>query len=244
MTRKCGNCGATALDSESRFCDLCGAPLVDVPDQQYPVCPSCGAMIPDDQAQFCDKCGASLIHEPRPMVCPTCGNPALDENSRFCSRCGTTFGTQQNPAPAMYPPQQAQQQPVEPRRSAPIQTTTGGDANDSADGWTPWSDGPEGDIHLLAQNERKQQPRYGYNNQEQDTTPQQYPPQYQPQQYQGSVQEQMRTTTPRKKYAHLPLVADELKEHGTHEPEPPAGSDYPPQENRQNQKKGGLRFLR
>lgn len=249
MTRKCGNCGATALDSESRFCDLCGAPLVEVPDQQYPVCPTCGAMIPDDQAQFCDKCGASLAHEPQPMVCPTCGNPALDENSRFCSRCGTTFGApQQAPAPAMYPPQQVQQPALDPRRTAPVQQQPQpqqNTVNDSADGWTPWSDGPEGDIHLMAQNERKKQPKYGYNNNQVQQEPQ-YVPQYQPPQYQDSVQEQMRTTNPRKKYSHLPLVADELLEHGTHDPEPPAGGMYQPQDEPQNppQKKGGLRFLR
>ena len=235
MTKKCGNCGATALDGESRFCDLCGAPLVEEIDQDYPVCPACGEMIPDDQAQFCDKCGASLAHEPEPMVCPVCGNPALDENSRFCSRCGTTFAPN-DPAPGMY--QAPPQQPVaDLRRSPAIPPVTNVAADESPDGWTPWSDnGPETDIHLIAQNERK---RYSRPPLDADASPKPSS-----QQYQNTIQNSLQGSSRRKKYAHLPLVADELKEQGTHEPEQGGNPEYPPQNDRQNQKKGGIRFLR
>jgi hypothetical protein len=47
----CAACGAQN-DSDSRFCDSCGAPL-------NRVCPSCGADN-DADARFCDGCGTAL----------------------------------------------------------------------------------------------------------------------------------------------------------------------------------------
>ena len=71
MARKCGNCGAPAPDTNSRFCDLCGAPLIEEPvtPQGLPVCPACGTIVSDKKAQFCDVCGAPLAKP----VCPACG---------------------------------------------------------------------------------------------------------------------------------------------------------------------------
>jgi rRNA maturation endonuclease Nob1 len=206
MARKCSSCGTPAPDGESRFCNRCGAAIVDEPEVQYPVCSSCGAKVADPEAQFCDKCGASMKKSP---ACPACGNPAIDENSKFCTRCGTTF-TKPNTCPgcgftvpddqAVFcnrcgtslkatPPAAAPSSPsvivTKKRTSLPVQ-------EDAPAEWDPWTDGsPDYDLQTMVRQER------------------QYSPPPAPVEDPGIRAPQV--SVPGKKYSHLPLIADELK---------------------------------
>jgi DNA-directed RNA polymerase subunit RPC12/RpoP len=89
MTKTCGKCGHAALDDQAQFCNRCGAAVPEDKTPAFPVCPGCGAVVSDELAQFCNRCGTKIL--PVPVVCSTCGNPAIDNQSRFCTRCGTTF---------------------------------------------------------------------------------------------------------------------------------------------------------
>lgn len=220
MTRKCSSCGIPAPDGESRFCNRCGAAIVDEPEPQFPVCGTCGAQVADPLAQFCDKCGGPMK---KSLACPTCGNPAIDENSKFCTRCGTTFakpGTCAscgfvNPEEAGFcnrcgaalkaaaaPPAPAPASPapsvvLTPKR-APLPVVEETPAAD----WDPWSDSPD----------------------------EQEAPAPAPQ-----------IRVPQKKYSHLPLIADELKDYK----KSPAGlGDFPAPAEPASRKKGGLNFLK
>jgi Double zinc ribbon len=237
MTRKCGKCGTPAPDGESKFCNRCGSAIVDGPEPQFPVCGTCGAEVADPQAQFCDRCGGPVR---RPIACPACGNPAIDGNSRFCTRCGTTFvppGTCPgcgfvnpddqalfcNRCGAPLPGKGAVQQPqgaaapsvivTKKRATLPVQEPV-------AD-WDPWSDGgPEYDAGLPPE-DRRDAPLP-------ETAGE--PPYRAPQ-----------VSVPLKKYAHLPLVADELKGSKT-----PGPGDLPasPRERKAQKKKGFLGFMK
>ena len=191
MTRKCSSCGTPAPDGESRFCNRCGAAIVDEPEPQFPVCGTCGMQVADPKAQFCDKCGGPIR---KTTACPTCGNPAIDENSKFCTRCGTTFakpGTCPscgfvNPeeagfcnrcgaalraaaAPAAAPSSPSPSVVLTMKRvPLPVPEET------PAADWDPWSDSPGGPETPLPA------------------------PQIQ---------------VPQKKYSHLPLISDELKDY-------------------------------
>ena len=70
MTRKCGNCGAPASDTNSRFCDLCGAPLIQEPvtPQGLPVCPTCGAIVSDKKLSSAMFAGDHLQNQSAPSV--------------------------------------------------------------------------------------------------------------------------------------------------------------------------------
>jgi DNA-directed RNA polymerase subunit RPC12/RpoP len=89
MTKKCGNCGHAGLDDQAQFCNRCGAAVPEEKRPSFPVCPGCGTVVSDELAQFCNRCGTKI--QPLPVTCRTCGNPAIDTQSRFCTRCGTTF---------------------------------------------------------------------------------------------------------------------------------------------------------
>ena len=52
---KCLNCGNEILDSDSKFCNMCGAKL---PSKKLQ-CSACGKIVEGD-AEFCKYCGASL----------------------------------------------------------------------------------------------------------------------------------------------------------------------------------------
>ncbi|HVP96830.1 zinc ribbon domain-containing protein [Methanoregula sp.] len=195
MTRRCGNCGAPAPDTSSRFCDLCGAPLVDEPvaPKGLPVCPSCGVTVSDKHAQFCDVCGAPLAKP----VCPSCGTPAPSSRSKFCTRCGATFGPPVPGKNRAHPA--AEPEPVVVRKKKGRLPEPD---PEPADEWDPWTDGdPLYDISA--------------------------PLPLQPQQRPLSDLERIAAGVPRpkpekerepgpagsqKKYAHLPLVADELRQ--------------------------------
>lgn len=89
MTKTCGKCGHAALDDQAQFCNRCGAPVPERKQPEFPVCPKCGSVVTDELAQFCNRCGSRI--PPAPVVCSSCGSPAIDNRSRFCTRCGTTF---------------------------------------------------------------------------------------------------------------------------------------------------------
>jgi len=54
-------------------------------------CGKCGIPAPDDEAVFCNRCGAGIIEETEPEfpLCPSCGMVVSDELAEFCNRCGT-----------------------------------------------------------------------------------------------------------------------------------------------------------
>jgi predicted amidophosphoribosyltransferase len=89
MTKTCGKCGHSSLDDLAQFCNRCGAAVPKEIKPAFPVCPGCGSVVSDELAQFCNRCGTKIT--PVPVVCSTCGSPALDNQSLFCTRCGTTF---------------------------------------------------------------------------------------------------------------------------------------------------------
>jgi predicted amidophosphoribosyltransferase len=89
MTKTCGKCGHAALDDQAQFCNRCGAAVPEKKKPAFPVCPGCGTVVSDELAQFCNRCGTTIA--PVPVICSSCGSPAIDNQSRFCTRCGTTF---------------------------------------------------------------------------------------------------------------------------------------------------------
>ena len=62
--KRCPVCGHESNEEDIRFCEECGAKLVEVaPAQDKPAqrcCPNCGAVPEDDDASFCIKCGTRL----------------------------------------------------------------------------------------------------------------------------------------------------------------------------------------
>jgi hypothetical protein len=208
MTKKCGNCGAPAPDSNSRFCDLCGAALKEEPvtPQGFPVCPACGAIVSDKIAQFCDVCGAPLAKP----VCPVCGNTAPSIHSKFCTRCGATFvpatPIKSRAVPPAIPVAAPEPEPepvvVKIRKGrVPMQ-------EHPQEEWDPWTDDdPTFDVQNVAPQEPLQeQKQYAYLPLVADelASPAETVSYQAPQIAQISV--------PKKKYSHLPLIADELKE--------------------------------
>jgi hypothetical protein len=206
MAKKCGNCGAPAPDSNSRFCDLCGAPLKEEPvtPQGLPICPACGAIVSDKKAQFCDVCGAPLAKP----VCPVCGNPAPSTHSRFCTRCGATYvpgvPVKHRAAPAAAPePEPVVLRSKKGRLPAP---------EDPVEEWDPWTDGdPTYDVAvpLPQPPQQKQYTDLQRVADEMARSAPAAPAQYQAAPYREPEMVQM--SEPRKKYSHLPLIADELK---------------------------------
>ena len=221
MTRKCGNCGAPAPDTSSRFCDLCGAPLVEepVPKRGLPVCPSCGATVSDKQAQFCDVCGAPLAKP----VCPSCGAPAPSSRSKFCTRCGATFGP---PVPGKNrAPPVAEPVVVKPKKGRQPEP----DAEPEEE-WDPWSDGdPLYDISAPLPLQPQQRP---LNDLERIAAGVSRP-----------KPEKEREPGPagsRKKYSHLPLVADELRQDAERRATGSVGKEAGTGRRPQTAKKGGM----
>jgi hypothetical protein len=100
MAKKCGQCGAPAVDAQSLFCNLCGGYIQDETDSQLPVCRACGIPAPDDQSVFCTRCGLKFAAEPADPypVCTSCGSVVPDECAVFCNRCGTKISPGRTPA--------------------------------------------------------------------------------------------------------------------------------------------------
>jgi len=211
MTRKCGNCGAPAPDSNSRFCDLCGAPLKEeqpVTPQGLPICPACGAIVSDKKAQFCDVCGASLSKK----VCPVCGTPAPASHSKFCTRCGATFipvipgtrfaGAPSSPTAALHSPEPEPEPVVVRSRKGRMPVP-----EEPAEEWDPWTDGdPTYDVSVPLPLPPPQKQYTDLQRVADEMAARSAPrpvPREEPHLAQISV--------PGKKYSHLPLIADELK---------------------------------
>ncbi|MDD1703203.1 MAG: zinc ribbon domain-containing protein [Methanoregula sp.] len=208
MAKKCGNCGAPAPDSNSRFCDLCGAPFREEPatPQGLPVCPSCGAVVSDIKAQFCDACGAPLAKP----VCPACGNTAPSYHSKFCTRCGASFvpatSVRGRTVPVIPPAQQAV---TEPEPELPVKVTLRKGrlpvAEDPSDEWDPWTDGdPTYDVSAPLP---LPQPQQQYTDLKRVGGEMAQPERHAP----APQLEMVQIAEPRKKYSHLPLIADELQ---------------------------------
>ena len=100
MAKKCGQCGAPAVDAQSLFCNLCGGYIQDETDSQLLVCRACGIPAPDDQSVFCTRCGLKFAAEPADTypVCTSCGSVVPDECAVFCNRCGTKIPPGRTPA--------------------------------------------------------------------------------------------------------------------------------------------------
>ena len=204
MAKKCGNCGAPAPDTNSRFCDLCGAPLTDEESsasQGLPVCPVCGAVVSDKIAQFCDVCGAPLAKP----ICPVCRNIAPSYHSKFCSRCGAAFVPATPPRARTAPAAPAAEYEPEPE---PVKIKTRKEpepvTDSPEDEWDPWTDGdPSFDVSTPL----PQQPR-------QKTDLQRMSEEMAPTMRRPAAANQLdmvQMAEPRKKYSHLPLIADELQ---------------------------------
>ena len=174
--------------------------------QGLPVCPSCGAVVSDIKAQFCDACGAPLAKP----VCPACGNTAPSAHSKFCTRCGTTFtqGGAATKSRVQAPPACctnvtgagggcSKTQKRAPCRYLMSQWRNG----------IPWTDGdPSYDISTPLP--RQSQPQKQYTDlqrvaDEMARSQVQRTPLPQP--------EMVQFSEPKRKYSHLPLIADELK---------------------------------
>jgi len=95
MAKKCEQCGAPAVDAQSLFCNLCGGYVQDEPEPSLPVCRACGIPAPDDQSVFCTRCGLKYAADPddRYPVCTSCGSVVPDEQAVFCNCCGTKISS-------------------------------------------------------------------------------------------------------------------------------------------------------
>jgi predicted amidophosphoribosyltransferase len=244
MTKTCGKCGHPALDDQAQFCNRCGAVVPKERKPAFPVCPGCGAIVSDELAQFCNRCGIKI--PPVPVVCSSCGSQAIDNQSRFCTRCGTTF--EQKPVlrnkncSVCGAPDPGGQSIFCNRCGAPF-TRQGGQAAALAEEapvivtqrktagplppatipaaeWEPWSD--------------VQSSAPGPSGTPDLSTPEQY------------VYHDQQVPIPPKRYAHLPLIADELKTKG--EPGPHSRAPDSPgvshKKKTSTQKKGVLGFLK
>ncbi|MDD1690474.1 MAG: zinc ribbon domain-containing protein [Methanoregula sp.] len=233
MARKCGTCGFPAPDGESKFCNRCGQAIVEEPEPGFPVCGTCGARVADPGAQFCDKCGGPVK---KAMACPSCGNPAINEDSKFCTRCGMTFakpgtchacgfvnpdseavfcnrcGASLKGAGTATAPSIAPSIIVTKKQRVPLPVREEPPVAD----WDPWSD--ESDARPVAPPVNP----YGYQDE-----PAPRPPQIR---------------MPPKKYAHLPLIADELKDGKKSYADPDEYAE-PPKKERPS-KKGVLGFMK
>ena len=90
MVKKCEQCGAPAVDAQSLFCNRCGGYVRDEPEHTHPVCRACGIPAPDDQSVFCTRCGLKFAGgiEDRYPLCTACESVIPDEHAVFCNRCG------------------------------------------------------------------------------------------------------------------------------------------------------------
>lgn len=100
MAKKCEQCGAPAVDAQSLFCNLCGGYVQDDPEPSLPVCKTCGIPAPDNQSVFCTRCGLKYTADPedRYPACTSCGSVVPDEQAVFCNRCGTKISSGPEPA--------------------------------------------------------------------------------------------------------------------------------------------------
>ena len=245
MTKTCGKCGHAALDNQAQFCNRCGAAVPEERKHAFPVCPGCGTVVSDELAQFCNRCGAGI--PPVPVVCSKCGNPAIDNQSRFCTRCGTTFehrqgqkqGLRNTTCPSCGAPDphgqsvycnrcgapfnRQEAQAIHHPEPAPVLVTQRKSAGPQPhlmvpdSDWEPWNEMP---------------PALGISRSEPPIPGQ-------------PVFHDRQVAVPQKRYAHLPLVADELKkkgDDGARQQLPDPGTS--PKKRGPAQKKGVMGFLK
>ena len=204
-------------------------------------CGKCGHAALDDQAQFCNRCGAAVPEKKKSAfpVCPGCGTVVSDELAQFCNRCGTRivpvlctscgspaidnqsrFCTRCG-APFNRREVHAADQPDQ----APVIVTQRKPAGSPpavivpGTDWEPWNDVPPASLHSGI------------------------PGPAMPKQ---SEHHDQLIAVPQKRYAHLPLVADEMRkksEPGSRQYAP----DFPDTSQKKktvSQKKGVLGFLK
>jgi hypothetical protein len=218
MVKKCEQCGAPAVDALSFFCNLCGGCVRDEPEQTLPVCRACGIPAPDDHSVFCTRCGLKFagMSDERYPLCTACGSIVPDEHAFFCNRCGNK----------LLP---------EPIRTAPVCAACGAPAVDDQTLFcnrcgTPFTKPatPEkllrkapGSVIITKKKHSVTSPAPDEVDVREDlpSDPPGYlteaPPYPQAQKKFAhlplAADEITRDTPPSKKYTHLPLVADELK---------------------------------
>lgn len=241
MTKTCGICGHPALDDQAQFCNWCGAAVPEERKPAFPVCPGCGTVVSDEMAQFCNRCGMKI--PPVPVVCSHCGSPAVDTQSRFCTRCGTTFEQKTIPrhitCPSCGAPdpggeaifcnrcgtpfsRQEGQLAHLPGRSPVIVTQRKHVSHNLQvsvpdTDWEPWTDVPAAPAS-------PQVPGFA-------------PPEQ-------SAPRDQKISLAQKKYAHLPLVADEMRKKAD-TGAPDRLTDLPPAHKKAGaQKKGVLGFMK
>jgi hypothetical protein len=106
MVKKCEQCDAPAVDSQSLFCNLCGGYIRDEPDAALPVCRVCGIPAPDEHSAFCTRCGLKYPWEPEDIypVCTSCGSIVPDELAAFCNHCGEKISSRtESPSQPLCP---------------------------------------------------------------------------------------------------------------------------------------------
>ncbi|OPY36436.1 MAG: Double zinc ribbon [Methanoregula sp. PtaU1.Bin051] len=187
MARACDKCGAPAADNQSQFCNRCGGPVKDLPDSALPVCKKCGFPALDTKSEFCTRCGSRFTGEPQTKlpVCRNCGHEIPDPEAGFCNRCGTPS---RGPGAGVKPAQAPEPVVLAKRRHAVTPET-------AAD-WSPFSEDDEGTGAVQALLDRKKRGRLpigpGAAGDLNGSPPEHgYPLE--------------------KKYAHLPLVSDEMR---------------------------------
>src|SRR4030042_1860795 len=95
MAKKCEQCGAPAVDTQSLFCNICGGYVRDEPEPSLIICRACGIPAPDDQSVFCTRCGQKYAADTEDTypICSSCGSVVPDEQAVFCNRCGTKISS-------------------------------------------------------------------------------------------------------------------------------------------------------
>lgn len=241
MTRTCGKCGHAPLDDQAQFCNRCGAPVPEEKKPVFPVCPGCGTVVSDELAQFCNRCGTKIA--PVPVVCSNCGNTAIDSQSRFCTRCGTTF----------------EQKPVSrnitcPSCGAPNPDSLAAFCNRCGAPFSPpgiQTAHPPGHASVIVTHRKPVAPMPEVTVPDSDWEPwNEVPPALGISRAEPPIPGRPvfhdQQAAPRKRYSHLPLIADELKTKGdptTHENSPEI---YVPPRNKRGDgpKKGVPGFLK
>jgi len=212
MTKTCGLCGHAALDDQAQFCNRCGAAVPEKKKTAFPVCPACGTVVSDELAQYCNRCGTKIL--PVPVICSSCGIPAVDNLSSFCTRCGTNFTQKPVPrttsCPSCGAPDPKGQSIYCNRCGAPFNrqglpaSSQPGQASVVVTqrkpagplspvmapdtNWEPWNDVPPAPVVSGKINQAIPEP---------------------------SVHHDQQVSIAPKHYAHLPLVADEMRKDGS-----------------------------
>lgn len=215
MVKKCEQCSAPAVDALSVYCNLCGGHIRDEPEPALPVCRSCGIPAPDDQSVFCTRCGLKFAIEPEDLypVCTSCGSAVPDELAAFCNRCGTKIPPGPGPALPPSPPagnpaagDQALLNAVRKTKPAPAEKTRKKAPGSVVITKKKQSSGPPARTKAPVLEEVPSNPPRGPDDARPDTriqlTSAGLPP---------SADEYFIETPHPKKYAHLPLVAEEQK---------------------------------